>query len=401
MDNNTKEDDPFFSAPNRLRAAALFFVGIVVAAFVVRIDSSAHVVPGPAVATLLAATTKSTVVDTTGASSTKFLDGFRSNSRLTPMRNNEALKGFGFLNTFKAKYQLLETRSVSKGYSPPSVKADGSAKSDVAGTYLYTSIYQGDDCSGPVYAVSGASVATCNAVPNNGDDDTAPYASYMIDCAEGDIVMLMYASSDCSGDYGLIQAVGTYGACVSTRSKSWLEDARAPFSDAETISMSKQCSKEAPIDISRTVVFKYTMGDSLDACLDSPSDALDVPAFEAYPVGACVPTSAIDSSSSSSSSSSSRRLGGNKAVKAADSSPLSFQFGYKPSEVRRHPPIPLNVARSDCIFSSPSLWQDNVVFANVFEGSDGCESEATTSTAPTGCYGDASTGFFTSVTYFF
>ena len=57
------------------------------------------------------------------------------------MRNNDALKSIGFLDTFRAKYQMLEERKVSKKYVPPSVKSDGRAKNNIEGTYFYSVIY--------------------------------------------------------------------------------------------------------------------------------------------------------------------------------------------------------------------------------------------------------------------
>ena len=57
------------------------------------------------------------------------------------MRNNDVLKTIGFLDTFRAKYQMLEERKVSKNYVPPSVKSDGRAKNNIAGTYFYSVIY--------------------------------------------------------------------------------------------------------------------------------------------------------------------------------------------------------------------------------------------------------------------
>ena len=168
--------------------------------------------------------------------------------------------------------------------------------------------------------------------------------------------------------------VGSYDTCTSPSSKNWLTDARAPFTDENTISISQLCSKETPMDISNYVVFKYHTGDSLDLCMESPAYAIDSDFFEAYPVGACVPASAVAyrRKLSSSSSFSSRSL--KKQTKEDDVS-MSFEMGFKPTV-------------------------DNLPFANVYSGSDTCDSVATTSVAPTGCYGDESTGFYTSVTYF-
>lgn len=58
-----------------------------------------------------------------------------------PIRNNDALKTTGFFDTFRTKYQMLESRKVSKKYVPPSVKSDGRAKNNIEGTYFYSVVY--------------------------------------------------------------------------------------------------------------------------------------------------------------------------------------------------------------------------------------------------------------------
>ena len=195
----------FFNRTNQLRAFAVFVTAIVAIVFLVRLDKHAHLV------IVQPMSFTSSVIDSTGSSGDKFLDGFRSNSRLVPLRNNDALKGYGFLNTFKAKYQLTDDRQVSKKYKPPTVNSDGKAhKSNDDNTnddpyYLYSIIYNSDDCSGVTYAVSGAEIGTCNAVPNNGDDDSSPYGSYLMDCDSGDVVMNMYTSTDCTFPVGMFR----------------------------------------------------------------------------------------------------------------------------------------------------------------------------------------------------
>ena len=200
----------FFNRTNQLRAFALFVTALVAIVFLVRIDEHAHLVVQPMSLT-------SSVIDSTGSSGDKFLDGFRSNSRLVPLRNNDVLKGYGFINTFKAKYQLIDDRQVSKNYKPPSVKSDGSTHksndddddddddddSTDDAYYLYSIIYNSADCSGVTYAISGAEIGKCNAVPNNGDDDSSPYGSYFMDCDSGDVVMNMYTSTDCTFPVGM------------------------------------------------------------------------------------------------------------------------------------------------------------------------------------------------------
>lgn len=352
------EETTFFSRKNQLRSFAMFVSAIVVVVFLIRLDGSANLLPSQMVMSFASKT--ATSVDSTGSFGDKFLDGFRSMSRLVPIRNNEALKGFGFVNTFKAKYQLLESRDVSKNYKPPSVKSDGSATSDNDGMYLYNVVYSGEECSGSVYAVSGASIGNCNTVPNNGDDDVSPYQSYILDCVDGDVIMNMYAADDCSFFPALSEAVGSYDTCISSESKHWTSISKAPFTDANTLSINRLCTNEQSVDTSRYVVFKYHTGETFDECMESPKNTLNSEFFEAYPVGACEPATAVDYR---------RRLG------QTEESEMSFELGYKPT-------------------------LDNTVFANVYSGSETCDGTPNTSVAPTDCYGDESTGFYTSVQYF-
>jgi hypothetical protein len=229
--------------------------------------------------------------------------------------------------------------------------------------YLYNVVYSGEDCSGSVYAVSGASIGNCNTVPNNGDDDVSPYNSYIMDCADGDVVVNWYAADDCSFFPAMSEAVGTYDTCTSSESKHWTSVSKAPFTDANTLSIQRMCTSESSVDTSRYVVFKYHTGDTLDECMESPKNTLDSEFFEAYPVGACEPATAVDSLDYR------RRLGQTEDIE------MSFELGFKPSV-------------------------DNLVFANVYTGSSDCSGNPTTSVAPSDCYGDESTGFYTSVQYF-
>ena len=136
-------------------------------------------------------------IDTTGKSEYKFLDQFKSQSRLAPLVSNKPfLKDSGFFDTYKGKYQLLDSREVSKKYSPPTA-AKSSSKSP---QYLYSVLYSEDTCSGTIFAISGAMVGVCVAMDPvespTGHTDGSVYKSYLLDCDSGDVIANMYASDD-------------------------------------------------------------------------------------------------------------------------------------------------------------------------------------------------------------
>lgn len=62
--------------------------------------------------------------------------------------------------------------------------------------------------------MSGTSVGNCNSIENYGDATTR-YYSYLLDCDDGDVIMNLYTSTDCSDD-AVSTAISTYGSCIGT-----------------------------------------------------------------------------------------------------------------------------------------------------------------------------------------
>lgn len=363
----TKEVDvpsSFFSSTNRLRAAVLFFMGIVAVTFLVRLDEFGAVVMHPSILAL----SKQMKSSSKGskAAAKEFFESWGTNSRLAPMQYHTFSKKIGYFKTFLAKYQLLDDRELPDGYEFPTEQTNG--KGGMQGTYVYAVVSSGSNCDGPIFSVSGISVGTCQVSEDTEDEG---YSSYELDCDSGMVTVMLYSDKICNEQVEPVpRAIGTYGSdtCTSSTSKTWKEAANAPFKDtSKEFSVVKYCTKDSPVDLKGSVVFQYFSGTSkrtaAQECSSSSDNTCSAEFFEAFPSGSCIPADVFRYNYYDDESDTVDPISDDDDAFASG----SYEFGYQPAESSL-PFLHIYLKSEDCdVTEATSRW--------TVEAPDTCYSE--------------------------